>query len=58
MRLKLVLAYDGTPFVGWQSQKNGRSVQETLEAALKQLTGKTVKVTGAGRTDSGVHAMG
>ncbi len=56
--LKLTLSYDGTRFVGWQSQKNGRSVQETLEAALKQLTGKKVSVTGAGRTDSGVHAMG
>ena len=56
--LKFTLAYDGTPFVGWQSQKNGRSVQETLQSALKQLTGKKVSVTGAGRTDSGVHALG
>lgn len=56
--LKLTLSYDGTRFVGWQSQKNGQSVQETLEAAFKQLTGKKVRVTGAGRTDSGVHAMG
>ena len=58
MILKLTLAYDGTPFLGWQSQKNGNTVQEVLEAALKQLTGKRVKVTGAGRTDSGVHALG
>ena len=56
--LKLTLAYDGTRFVGWQRQKNGRTVQEVLEAALKQLTGKPVAVTGAGRTDSGVHAGG
>ena len=56
--LKLTLSYDGTRFVGWQSQKNGQSVQEALEAAFKQLTGKKVRVTGAGRTDSGVHALG
>lgn len=57
-KLKLLLAYDGTEFVGWQTQKNGRTVQETLEQALRQLTGKRVPVTGAGRTDSGVHAEG
>lgn len=56
--IKLVLAYDGTHFVGWQRQKNGRSVQQLLEGALKQLTGRAVQVTGAGRTDSGVHAEG
>ena len=56
--LKFLLAYDGTDFVGWQRQKSGRSVQEVLEAALKQLTGKPAAVTGAGRTDSGVHALG
>lgn len=56
--LKLLLAYDGTQFAGWQTQKNGRTLQETLEQAFRQLTGKRVPVTGAGRTDSGVHAMG
>jgi tRNA pseudouridine38-40 synthase len=56
--LKFVLAYDGTHFAGWQTQKNGRTVQQTLEQALRQLTGKRVAVTGAGRTDSGVHAEG
>ena len=56
--LKLLLAYDGTEFAGWQIQKNGRTVQETLEQALRQLTGKRVPITGAGRTDSGVHAKG
>ncbi len=57
-KLKFLLAYDGTHFVGWQRQKNSRSVQGVLEAALKQLAGKPVAVTGAGRTDSGVHAEG
>jgi len=56
--LKITLAYEGTRFVGWQKQKSGRSVQGVLEAALQQLTGKPVPVTGAGRTDSGVHAVG
>lgn len=56
--LKFLLAYDGTGYAGWQTQKNGRTVQETLEQALRQLTGKRVLVTGAGRTDSGVHAEG
>lgn len=56
--LKLVLAYDGAEFSGWQRQKNGRSVQAVLEGALQQLTGKPVAVTGASRTDSGVHAGG
>lgn len=52
----MVLAYDGTDFAGWQTQKNVRTVQQTLEQALQQLTGRKVRVTGAGRTDSGVHA--
>ncbi|MDO8730685.1 MAG: tRNA pseudouridine(38-40) synthase TruA [Candidatus Omnitrophota bacterium] len=56
--LKFLLAYDGTGYAGWQTQKNSRTVQETLEQALRQLTGKPVPVTGAGRTDSGVHAEG
>ena len=58
LKLKLLIAYDGTHFVGWQRQKNGRTVQGVLEEALKQLTGKPAAVTGAGRTDSGVHAEG
>lgn len=56
--LKLTLAYDGTNFAGWQVQRNARTVQETLKAALLQLTGENVRVTGSGRTDSGVHAAG
>jgi len=56
--IKLVLAYDGTDFSGWQRQKNGRSVQEELEKALTKMHGHEIRVTGAGRTDAGVHAMG
>lgn len=56
--LKLTLAYDGTGFRGSQRQKNGRSVQEDLEIALFRLNGRASKVHLAGRTDSGVHAIG
>jgi tRNA pseudouridine38-40 synthase len=56
--IRLTLEYDGTGYVGWQVQQNGKSVQETLEQALSKLLGEGVKVTGAGRTDSGVHAAG
>lgn len=56
--IKLILAYDGTDFSGWQRQKNGRSVQEELETALTKMHGHEIRVTGAGRTDAGVHAMG
>lgn len=56
--LKLVLAYDGTGFVGWQRQACGVSVQALLEDALGRIEGREVKVTGAGRTDAGVHALG
>ncbi|HCH74336.1 MAG TPA: tRNA pseudouridine(38-40) synthase TruA [Clostridiales bacterium] len=58
MRIKLVLAYDGTDFCGWQTQKNGKSVQSAVEAAIKSLTGECVKVVASGRTDAGVHAEG
>lgn len=57
-RLKLVLAYDGAAFAGWQSQKNGRAVQDVLEGALAKIVGQKVRVNGAGRTDAGVHALG
>ena len=57
-RYKLTLEYDGTPFVGWQIQADGISVQGSLVAAVEKFTGQHVEVRGAGRTDSGVHARG
>jgi tRNA pseudouridine38-40 synthase len=57
-RYKLTLEYDGAPFVGWQRQANGPSVQGALEAALFALSGTAVVAHGAGRTDAGVHATG
>ena len=58
MRIKLCLSYDGTSFCGWQKQKNGASVQQTVEDAVFSLTGERVTVTASGRTDAGVHAVG
>jgi tRNA pseudouridine38-40 synthase len=57
-RYKLTLEYDGAPFVGWQRQENGLSVQEAIETALEALGGERVTIRGAGRTDTGVHALG
>ena len=57
-RFKLILEYDGAPFVGWQRQDNGVSVQEALEGAVFAMTGDRATAHGAGRTDAGVHAMG
>ena len=57
-RFKLTLEYDGAPFVGWQRQSNGLSVQEVIETALNTLCGERVEIRGAGRTDAGVHALG
>ncbi len=57
MRYLFNIAYDGTDFNGWQSNPNGRTVQDTVEAALKKLIKRPVRITGASRTDSGVHAM-
>jgi tRNA pseudouridine38-40 synthase len=56
--IKLIVSYDGTDFGGWQRQKNARSIQEELEEALEKMHGHPVPVTGAGRTDAGVHALG
>lgn len=58
MRIKLTISYDGTTFCGWQKQKNGVSVQGTVEDAIFRLTGERVSVVGSGRTDAGVHALG
>jgi tRNA pseudouridine38-40 synthase len=57
-RYKLTLEYDGGPFVGWQRQDNGASIQSALEEAIEKLSAELVSVTGAGRTDAGVHALG
>lgn len=58
-RFKLLLEYDGGPFLGWQRLPEGQSsVQGALEAAILALTGEAARVVGAGRTDSGVHALG
>ena len=57
-RFKLTLEYDGAPFVGWQRQDNGVSVQAALEDTIFAMTGERATAHGAGRTDAGVHAMG
>lgn len=54
--IKLVITYNGAAYCGWQSQRNGTTVQETLAAAIERLTGACPKLHGCGRTDSGVHA--
>ncbi len=56
-RLKLIVAYDGAPFSGWQSQRNGNGIQDHLERAIAQICSQRVHVHGAGRTDAGVHAL-
>ena len=56
--LKLTLAYDGTAYAGWQVQPGCRTVQGTLEAAARKVTGRSVRVVASGRTDAGVHALG
>jgi pseudouridylate synthase I len=55
--IKLTIRYDGTAYCGWQSQKNGPSLQDAIEAAIKKLTGRKASVIASGRTDSGVHAL-
>jgi tRNA pseudouridine38-40 synthase len=56
-RWRLTIEYDGGPFMGWQRQDNGPSVQQQVEAAIFRMTGERAAVHGAGRTDSGVHAL-
>ena len=57
-RIKLIIEYDGSDYVGWQNQKNGKSIQGEIEKALLELFHKKINLSGAGRTDSGVHARG
>lgn len=57
-RLKLIVAYDGVEFAGWQSQRNGNGIQDYLERAFAAISGGAVRVHGSGRTDAGVHAIG
>ncbi len=57
-RIKLIVAYDGTDYCGWQIQPNGITVEEVLNRALSRLTGEEIRVIGASRTDAGVHARG
>ena len=57
-RIKLVVAYDGTNYQGWQIQSNGETIESMLNRALQSLTGEPIRVMGASRTDSGVHALG
>lgn len=57
-RVKLVVAYDGTNYCGWQVQINGITVEEVLNKTLSELCGEDIQVIGASRTDSGVHALG
>jgi tRNA pseudouridine38-40 synthase len=57
-RYRIALEYDGTPFVGWQVQADGASVQGELIHAIARFSGEQVRVRGAGRTDAGVHALG
>ncbi len=58
IRVKLIVAYDGTRYCGWQIQDNGITVEEVLNKALSELLGEDIRVIGASRTDSGVHALG
>jgi tRNA pseudouridine38-40 synthase len=55
--LKLVIAYDGTDYCGWQVQTNGISIQQRLEEGWQSVTGEKIRITASGRTDSGVHAL-
>ncbi|MDR2506332.1 MAG: tRNA pseudouridine(38-40) synthase TruA [Oscillospiraceae bacterium] len=57
-RVKLTLGYDGTNYAGWQRQENALAVQQVVEQSLRKLTGEAILVTGASRTDAGVHALG
>src|SRR5690554_599897 len=56
--IKLLIAYDGTDYSGWQTQLNRPTIQETLENAISIIAKQKIDLTGSGRTDSGVHALG
>jgi tRNA pseudouridine38-40 synthase len=58
MNVRILIEYDGTAYSGWQRQKNATSIQEVLETAISSITGEKTYVTGSGRTDAGVHALG
>ena len=58
MRVRLIVAYDGTNYKGWQVQPNGITIEEVLNKKLTELLGEEIVVTGASRTDSGVHSLG
>ena len=58
MRYKLIIAYDGTNFSGWQTQENSSAIQPFIQAALQTALRHTLNLTGSGRTDAGVHARG
>ena len=55
---QIIIEYDGTNYNGWQYQKNGSSIQNEIEKAIKKVLKKKVRITGSGRTDTGVHAIG
>ena len=55
---QIIIEYLGTNYVGWQTQKNGASVQSIIEKTLKKVLKSKIKIIGSGRTDAGVHAKG
>src|SRR5579859_1703703 len=57
-RWKITIEYDGRPFMGWQHQPHGASIQTEIEQAILKFSGESVRLHGAGRTDAGVHALG
>ena len=57
-RIKLIISYDGTNYVGWQIQKNGIAIEQVINEHLSKLLKEEITIIGASRTDSGVHAMG